>query len=236
TTDRGAAPGPTRPVRRRGAPRSRPARSRGISGGASRDSPSDLSRQLTVRVPAPVKIPAGLITWTWQAPDTPAGMVASSLSSACDTICAAFPQMRPSVTGARLQVENSVIVAPTLAVAGTKLSNPEHSALGSARQQKPRLFESPLITLPKKRPVRLLSWPSCTVRSGAQKEPLMAAWRPKLKSPGPATLTLICPQFCPAAGPKFESLLIATAPVTSMTVLASASVSVALPNWKSQKT
>jgi hypothetical protein len=64
----------------------------------------------------------------------------------------------------------------------------------------------------------------------------MAACRPKLKSPGPVLLTLICPQFWPAAGPKLGSLLIATAPLTLMTVLVSASVSVALPNWKSQKT
>src|SRR5262249_34399375 len=113
--------------------------------------------------------PGGLTAWPWRGPAAPAGTVTSSLSSACDTIGAVFPQMRTSVTGVRLQVENSVTIAPTLAVPGTKLSNPEHSALGSARQQKPRLFESPLIAFPKKRPVRLLSWPSCTVRSGAQK-------------------------------------------------------------------
>src|SRR5262249_3396758 len=161
----------------------------------------------------------------------------ASLSAACDTIVAGFPQMRTWVTGARLQVENSVTVAPTLAVAGTKLSNPEHSDAGdAARQQKPRLLASALMTLPKNRPVRLLSWPSSMVRSGAQKNPLMATCRPKLKSPGPVTFTLICPQFWPAAGPKLESLLIATAPLTLMTVLVSASVSVALPNWKSQKT
>src|SRR5262249_15452679 len=126
-----------------------------------------------------------------QESEAPGGPVATSLSSACDTMGAAIPQMRTWVTGVRLQVENSVTVAPTLAVAGTKLSNPEHSASGSDAQQKPRLFESALITLPKKRPARLLSWPSSIVRSGAQKKPLMAAWRPKLKAPGPVMLTLI---------------------------------------------
>src|SRR5262249_2854348 len=158
---------------------------------AARHSPS-APCQLTPSVPAPVKVPAGLITWTWQAPEAPAGTMTASLSSACDTIVAGFPQMRTWVTGARLQVENSVTVVPTLAVAGTKLSNPEHNDAGSARQQKPRLLASALMTFPKNRPVRLLSWPSSMVRSGAQKNPLMAACRPKLKSPGPVMLTLIC--------------------------------------------
>jgi hypothetical protein len=57
------------------------------------------------------------------------------------------------------------------------------------------LFESPLIVSAKNRPVRLLSWPISIVRCGAQKKPLIAACRPKLKLPVPFTFTRMSPQF-----------------------------------------
>src|SRR5262245_45468505 len=169
----------------RGRRRARPPRS---LRGASRRTSGDSRRatcQLTVSVPAAVKTPPGLISWTEQAPAAPAGTVASILSSVWATIVALILQMRTSVAASRLQVENIVMVLPTLATVGAKLSRHAHrapaSSDGGGAQQKARLFESPLMVSAKKRPVRLLSCPSCIVRWGAQKYPLIAVCLPKLK-------------------------------------------------------
>jgi hypothetical protein len=79
--------------------------------------------------------------------------------------------MRTSLAAFRSQVENSVMLPPTLAADGTKLSTAaQRPSGGASAQQKARLFESPLIVSAKNRPVRLLSWPISSVRCGAQKQ------------------------------------------------------------------
>src|SRR6185503_15284700 len=92
-------------------------------------------------------------------------------------------------------------------------------------QQKGRLLPSEFTVAAKKRPVRSLSCPSRTSRSGPQKKPLTFTWRPNATLPGPAARTVIWPHFSPGVAPNVASLPICTSPETSSVVGASAMTS-----------